>query len=113
MNFSLIYMTAGSQDEATRIGKTLVEERLVACVNLIPGMRSLYWWDGAIQEGSEVVVIAKTRTERVSAVVDRVKSIHSYDCPCVLALPIESGNPGFLDWIRRETLEPGPEKPAE
>ena len=103
MNFNLIYVTASSQEEATRIGRTLVEERLVACVNIIPGMTSMYWWEGAIQEDHETVLIAKTRAEHVPAIVDRVKSIHSYECPCVLALPIQGGNPGFLDWIHRET----------
>lgn len=113
MTFRLIYVTASSQEEAARIGRTLVQERLVACVNIIPGMTSLYWWDGAIQEDQETVLIAKTRTEHVPAIVERVKAVHSYECPCVLALPIDDGNPGFLDWIRRETAPRGPENPAQ
>ncbi len=104
MNFSLIYVTAGSMDEARRIGKTLVEERLVACVNLIPGMSSIYWWNGALQEDQEAILIAKTRSDLVPAIVERVKATHSYDCPCVLALPIDAGNPGFLEWIQKETV---------
>jgi len=103
MNFRLIYITAGSIEEARRIGKTLVEERLAACANLVDGMRSFYWWEGKVQEDQEVILIAKTRSDLVPAVVERVKALHSYECPCVLALPIDGGNPGFLDWIDQET----------
>lgn len=98
-----IYMTAGSLDEARDIGRTLVEERLAACVNILEGMRSLYRWDGGVEEDEEVVLIAKTRASLVDTLTDRVKAVHSYDCPCVVALPITGGNPAFLDWIKLET----------
>ncbi len=103
MNFRLIYITAGSMEEARRIGKTLVEERLVACANVIDGVHSFYWWEGKVQEDNEVVLIAKTRADLVPDVVARVKAVHSYECPCVLALPVDDGNPQFLDWIAQET----------
>ena len=108
MQNRLIYMTAASMDEGRRIGRALVEARLVACVNLIEGMTSIYWWEGAVEEGREVVVIAKTTAGRVGAIVERVKALHSYSVPCVVAVPIESGNPEFMTWIARETAEAAP-----
>lgn len=98
-----IYMTAGSLEEAREIGRALVEERLAACVNLVEGMRSLYRWNGGVEEDEEVVMIAKSRSGLVDVLTDRVKALHSYDCPCVVALPIAGGNPEFLDWIGLET----------
>lgn len=103
MTEMLIYMTAGDAGEATRIGRALVEERLAACANVLPGMTPIFWWDGEVQEGSEAVLIAKTTAELVEPLVERVRDLHSYDCPCVVALPIGAGNPEFLDWIRGET----------
>ena len=98
-----IYMTAGSADEARAIAQTLVKERLAACVNLIDGMRSIYRWNGELQEDAETVLIAKTRDDLVEALTDRVRALHSYDCPCVVALPMVGGNAAFLDWIGSET----------
>ncbi len=98
-----IYMTAGSVDEARTIGRALVDEQLAACVNLIDGMRSIYRWNGELQEDAETVLIAKTREDLVDALTDRVRALHSYDCACVVALPMVAGNPDFLDWIGRET----------
>lgn len=95
----LIYMTAGSADEARMIGETLVAERLAACVNLIDGMTSIYRWQGEIQRDTEIVMIAKTRKDQVAALTERVKALHSYDCPCVVAVPVEEGNSEFLRWI--------------
>ena len=77
MQNRLIYVTASSMDEARKIGRALVEERLVACVNLIDRMTSIYWWQGAVEEGSEVVVIAKTTAGRVGTIIDRVKALPS------------------------------------
>ncbi len=103
MTVHLVYMTAGSKDEARRIGGALVMERLAACVNILDGMTSIYSWDGAVQEDQEVVLIAKTRAEKLDALTGRVQQLHSYDCPCVVAWPIGDGNPAFLDWIVAET----------
>jgi len=102
MQPQIVYMTAGDLAEARRIGRTLVEERLAACVNIIDGMRAVYRWEGELQEGQEVVVIAKTVAAKVDALVARVKALHSYQCCCVLALPVAAGNPPFLDWIAAE-----------
>ena len=97
------YMTAGSRAEGLKIGRALVEERLAACANLLDGMISIYRWQGATREDAEVVLIAKTRTELVPRLVERVRALHSYDVPCVVTLPISDGNPAFLEWIGAET----------
>jgi len=106
MSYRFVYMTTGSREEARRIGRTLVEERLAACVNILDGMQSLYWWDGAVQDGQETVLIAKTRTVLLERLTERVRGLHSDRCPCVVALPIEGGNPAFLQWIGEETEAP-------
>jgi len=99
----LIYMTAGSLEEADKIGKALVGERLAACVNIIENMRSFYWWEGTLQEDHEVVMIAKTTPPLVDSLVERVKSLHSYRVPCIVSVPISGGNPDFLEWIDEVT----------
>ena len=103
METRLIYVTVETEEEAMRIGNELVKSRLAACVNLIGGMTSLYWWEGKVQQGAEVVLIAKTRAELVDALTEQVKSLHSYSCPCVVALPLLGGNQDFLEWIGTET----------
>lgn len=103
MSHRLLYMTAANLEEARKIGKALVEARLAACANVVGSIESYYWWDGALQEGKEVALIAKTRVDLVEAAIDKVKQLHSYSCPCVIALPIEAGNPDFLAWIDSET----------
>jgi periplasmic divalent cation tolerance protein len=108
MDARLIYMTAGSLEEAKMLGRTLVEDRLAACVNILPGMISMYWWEGGAQHDDEIVVIAKTRADLVDALTARVLDVHSYSCPCVVSLPIDGGNPAFLQWIVDETIEEAP-----
>jgi len=102
MKINFIYMTVGSKEEARKIGKELVATRIAACVNILDQMNSFYWWDGEIQDDSEVVMIAKTTAARVPDLVKKVKSLHSYDCPCVVSLPVAGGHPAFLDWIAGE-----------
>lgn len=99
----LIYITAANADEARAIGYALVEARLAACANVLGPMTSIFRWDGAVQEGEEVVLIAKTTAALVDALTAKVRELHSYDCPCVVALAVEGGNPAFLDWIASET----------
>jgi len=99
----LLYVTAGSPEEALRIGKTLVEERLCACVNVFPEMRSVYWWEGKVQEDREAVFVVKTRRTLVDKVRERILALHSYTCPCILELPVEGGHQPFLEWILKET----------
>jgi periplasmic divalent cation tolerance protein len=98
----LAYITCADPAEAERIGRALVGERLVACVNLLPSLRSLYWWQGRVDESVEVILIAKTTTARMEAVVARVKALHSYTVPCVVLLPLVGGNPDYLAWLRGE-----------
>ena len=102
MAINFIYITTGSKTEAQKIGKALVESRLAACVNIIDRMQSIYRWEGKIQEDSEVILIAKTTETLVSQLIDKVKSLHSYDCPCIVSLPVLDGYPPFLDWIQSE-----------
>jgi periplasmic divalent cation tolerance protein len=103
MSFEFVYVTAASPDQARDIGRRLVEERLAACVNIFDSMTSFYWWEGKIDQASEAVLIAKTRQDLVPMLVTRVKELHSYSVPCVVALPLSQGNPDFLAWIGRET----------
>jgi len=105
----LVYMTAGSLDEAKSLGAMLVDERLAACANIIPGMISVYRWQGEVRNDEEVVLIAKTRADLAEPLVARVREVHSYDCPCVLVLPVETGNPAFLAWIAEETADAPPQ----
>lgn len=105
MSATLVYVTCGDEDEARRIGRTLVEERLAACANVIGAMKSIYWWQGAVQEDAETVLIAKTKQGLVDRLSARVQELHSYDVPCVVALPIAGGNPDFMQWIEDETVE--------
>jgi periplasmic divalent cation tolerance protein len=98
-----IYVTAASRDEALRIGRALVEERLAACANVIEPATSIYWWDGKVQSETEVILVMKSRADLVERLTARVKALHSYAVPCVVALPIEAGNPDYLRWIASET----------
>lgn len=98
-----VYVTCESMEQAESLGRSLVERRLCACVNLLPGMRSLYWWKGKVEEGRETVLIAKTREALLEPFTQAVKAMHSYEVPCVVALPILGGNPDFLQWIHDET----------
>lgn len=107
MSVSFVYMTAGSAAEAREIGRSLVAERLAACVNIVDRMSSLYWWNDQIEEGQETVLIAKTRTALVETLTERVKALHSYDCPCVVRIDVAGGNPDFLAWIESETAASG------
>ena len=103
MSYCLAYMTAASVEDAKAIGRALVEDRLAACVNVIPGMVSLYRWQGEIEEAGEVVLIAKTQAGKFDALAARVAEIHPYDTPCAVRIDIASGLAPFLDWIAAET----------
>ena len=98
-----LYVTAADEAEARRLGRLLVEERLCACANVLGGMTPIFRWQGEIREDSEAVLIAKTRAALVEKATARLREAHSYDCPCVVALPIAGGNPEFLGWIAAET----------
>ena len=99
-----VYMTAGSIDEAKNIGRELIKQNLAACVNLLENMISIYKWEDKLEEAQEVVMFAKTRKTLMPKLIETVNSHHSYDCPCILDLPIQGGNPEFLSWIETETV---------
>jgi len=105
MTATWLYVTAGSKDEALAIGRLLVEERLAACANVLPGTTAIYWWEGKVEEGAEAVLVLKTRDDLVEAATARIRAVHSYSCPCVLALPVTGGSRDFLDWIVKETSQ--------
>ena len=102
-NLCWVYMTVGSLKEAKKISHILVEKNLAACVNLLENMISIYKWEDKLEEGQEVVMIAKTRKTLMPKLIETVNSHHSSDCPCILELPIQGGNPDFLTWIVGET----------
>ncbi len=100
---AFVYTTFPSLVEAERVGRSLVERRLCACLNILPGMVSYYWWQGAIERGDEVVMFIKTRAALTDAVRIAVKEMHSYTTPAVLVIPLESVDPDYQAWILRET----------
>ena len=99
----MIYITAGSLDEARTIGKALVNEKLAACVNIMDGATSIYRWKGEIEEAKEAVLIAKTRFDLVNAAIRRVKALHSNEVPCAVAYEMTLGLTKYLKWIDDET----------
>lgn len=103
MSAIFIYVTAPSGIEAKKIADAVVTDRLAACANIIPGMRSVYHWEGKIVEQDETVVIFKTRATLFQAVEARVKELHKYSAPCIVALPVEAGSQPYIDWIMAET----------
>jgi periplasmic divalent cation tolerance protein len=99
----LVYTTFPSIVEAEQVGRALVERRLCACVNILPGMVSLYWWEGAIERGDEVVMIIKTRAALAEPVRVAVRKLHSYTTPAIVVMPVESVDPDYHAWIVAET----------
>ncbi|HMG78990.1 MAG TPA: divalent-cation tolerance protein CutA [Xanthobacteraceae bacterium] len=102
-----VYTTYPAIVEAEAAGRTLVERRLCACVNILPGMVSLYWWQGKIDRGDEVVMIIKTRASLAEAVRAAVRQMHSYTTPAILVLPVEGVDPDYHAWIVKETQGEG------
>jgi periplasmic divalent cation tolerance protein len=99
----LVYTTYPSLVEAERAGRAIVERRLAACINILPGMISHYWWEGKVERGEEVVMIFKTRASLAEAVREAVKESHPYTTPAIVVLPVEGGDPDYLAWINAET----------
>ena len=103
-DYIVVYVTA-PEDEAVNLAKTLVDERLVACVNIVPGLRSIYWWQGKVEDAPEVLCIMKTRGNLFESMRDRVRELHSYEVEEIIALPILAGNLPYLDWIKENTQQ--------
>src|SRR5512143_405011 len=96
----IVLITASSDGEAEKIGYALVDEHLAACVNIVPGIRSLFFWEGRTQDGRELLLICKSRQPLLERIVARVKSLHSYTVPEVIALPVAGGSEEYLRWLR-------------
>jgi len=95
----VVFITTPSEEEGLRIARTLVEERLAACVNIIPRVTSVYRWEGAVQEDRESFLVVKTSQESFKALSRRVKEMHSYQVPEIIALPIECGQDDYIRWL--------------
>jgi periplasmic divalent cation tolerance protein len=106
MRMVMVEITAPSPEEAYRIGRALVEEGLASCANLAGPVRSIYRWQGRVDEAAETMLWVKTTWDALAALVDRIRALHSYECPCVIALPILGGNPAYLAWIEAECRPP-------
>jgi periplasmic divalent cation tolerance protein len=99
----LIYVTTPNRSTARRLARALVEERLAACVNIGGSIESVYRWKSTIEQGREVALVVKTRRALLARLARRVKELHPYETPCVIAFPIIGGHAGFLQWLREET----------
>lgn len=106
-DFVVILITTCSEEEAARIGRTLVEERLAACVNIIPDIRSFFHWEGKLQEEKEALLLVKSQGDQISRIIYRVKELHSYSVPEVIALPILAGSEDYLRWVKESIKETG------
>ena len=95
----VVLMTAGSQEEAERIAQALVAEGLAACVNVVPGVTSIYRWEGKVQRDQEWLLVAKSRRDALDRLVERVRALHSYDVPEIIALPLAGGSEPYLRWL--------------
>ena len=95
--------TAPDAEVAARIARALVEERLVACANLVGSVRSIYRWQGRVEDADEVMLVLKTRADRVGALAERLRALHPYDLPELVVLPVEGGLAPYLDWVRAES----------
>jgi periplasmic divalent cation tolerance protein len=95
----IVLCTAGSEDEARKIARHLVEQRLAACVNIVPRMESIYRWQGKLESSGEWLLLIKTTVERFPAVRDAIRDLHSYELPECIAISIEDGSSGYLEWI--------------
>jgi len=100
--YVLIYITTSGAEEAKRIGKRIVEERLAACANVIEKVHSLYWWKGKLEESDEAVLLLKSKKDRVKKIIAMVKKLHSYENPAIVAFPILEGSEEYLRWIEGE-----------
>ncbi|MFB6257434.1 MAG: divalent-cation tolerance protein CutA [Flavobacteriales bacterium] len=99
---NFIYITTESKEEAKKVAAPLIEEGLAACANIIPGMKSVFYWEGEVQSEEECILIVKTDERMNERVMERVRTLHSYDCPCMLVLPVKDGNKDFLDWVQEQ-----------
>jgi periplasmic divalent cation tolerance protein len=105
MSYLIVLMTAPNKEEAVKIVRALLEEKLIACANIIDAVSSFFWWQGKIEQEEEVLAIMKSHEDLFEKLSERVTELHSYDVPEVLALPIVAGSSSYLDWLK-DCLEP-------
>lgn len=98
-----VYVTVPDMQTAAAIADAVVGDRLAACANILPGMQSIYHWQGKIEKAEEVVVIFKTPAAQFAAIESRIKELHPYETPCIVALPVSAGHAPYLRWIAEET----------
>jgi periplasmic divalent cation tolerance protein len=103
MDTIVVYITSPNEDEATKIAKAIVIERLAGCVNIVKGIRSIYSWQGKIEDDAEVLMIIKTQRHLFESLKNRVKELHSYTVPEIIALPIIEGSEDYLNWLKEVT----------
>lgn len=103
----VVLVTTPSVEEGQSIARSLVTERLAACVNVVPGVRSLFFWEGQLQEETEALLVIKTCRERYAALQARILELHTYSVPEILALPVEAGSPAYLAWVRETACAGG------
>jgi periplasmic divalent cation tolerance protein len=99
----VVLVTASSEEQGAQLARTLLDERLCACVNILPGMRSLYRWQGKIEDAREVLLLVKTSADRIGALFARLRVVHPYENPEAIALVVDRGLPAYLEWILAET----------
>lgn len=101
--YVIVLITASSSEEAEKIAQSLVEEKLAACVNIIPGLTSIFTWEGKLDRAAELLLVIKTRQERMKELIKTVKDLHSYSVPEIIALPIIGGSEDYLKWVDEST----------
>ncbi|MDR2966678.1 MAG: divalent-cation tolerance protein CutA [Methanobacteriaceae archaeon] len=101
---AIIYITTSNEEEAIKIGTHIVKERLAACSNIIKDMKSIYWWEDNLENDDEAILILKTIEEKVDEIIAKVKEIHSYDNPCIIALPVIKASNSYLNWLKDEII---------
>lgn len=99
LQYIFVYVTCAAKSEAEKIASSVLADRLAACSNIIDGMESMYWWKGKLETARECVLIFKSEKRLFERLNAKILALHSYETPCVVALPIEGGNPAYLDWI--------------
>ena len=99
MSVVSVYAVFANAEEAERIGRIVIEERLAACINILPGVRSIYRWQGAVESAEEVAAVFKTTTANADALITRIASLHSYDVPCIVTWPIDKVLASYAEWV--------------
>ena len=104
MSASIVYVTTGTNEEAQEIARSVVVDRLAACANILGNISSIYLWQSELCESFETALLLKTSPELITPLTERIKQLHSYDCPCIAVLEIVDGNHDFIEWIKQETI---------